>query len=102
MNDYWLATRRCLIGRKGQITLSGNVGITPSLIVPVQSMDFPACIALSRPLGDVEPGRSSTVETPYVDSGEVVLFSWVLDEFVRGTKARQVSCRRQREAPLND
>jgi len=75
VNDRWLATRRRVIVRKGQITLGDNGVITPVLIVLVQFMDFPARIALSSPLGDVEPGRSATVETPNVDSREVVLFS---------------------------
>ena len=93
MNERWLPTRLRVLGRKGQITLGDNVGITPVLIVLMQFMDFPARIALSSPLGDVEPGRSPAVETAYVDSREVVLFSFVLDEVVRVTKAWEVSCR---------
>jgi hypothetical protein len=102
VNGLWLATRLRLIGRQGQITLGDNVGITPVLIVLVQFMDFPARIALSVSFGDAEPGRSAAVETADIDGRKVVLFSWVLVKFVRVTKARQVPCRRHREAPLND
>src|SRR4030095_7686645 len=101
VNDRWLATRRHLIGRQSQITLGDNGVITPMLIVLVQFMDFVTDVTLSSPLGDVEPRWSSTVETAHVDSREVVLFSGVLDEFVRVTKAWEVSCWRHREAPLN-
>src|SRR5438270_9990345 len=99
MNDRWLVTRLRPIGRKRQITPRDNVGITPVLIVLVQFVDFVTCITLSVPFGDVEPRRSSTGETPNVDGREVVLFSWILDEFVRVTKARHVPLRMHRQTP---
>src|SRR5207249_2172314 len=97
----WCLAHPCPSSRKRQITPRYNGVITPVLIVLVQFMDFPARITLSSPLGDVEPRRSSTVETSNVDGGEVVLFSFVLDEFVRVTKARQVPLRLHRQTPLH-
>src|SRR6267378_3332295 len=97
MNRFWLLTSPSARARQGQITLRENGVITPRFIVFVELDDFVTRITLSIPICYVEPRGSSAVETADIDGGEVVLFSWVLDEFFRVTKAWQVSRRLHRD-----
>src|SRR5439155_2137227 len=101
VNGRWLATRvRRIIARHRQMTPRQNGLIAPVLIVPVELMDFVTRITSAVPFAEVEPGRSSTIETADVHGRDMVLFAFVLLEFVWVTKAWEVSIRLHRETSL--